>query len=161
MPAPRAKQDGKMVTHMNQSTHYRHSEFAAARPTLPGIGARIGLFCLLAAAAMPAFSQLIPVGETAAAVNYVDSSRVSRNGDLRSVWVVLDLRKTSPTGARSIGALNEFNCKEHRFKTLASYDYAEPKADGKIIKTGGNSANWADIAPDSVAGSIREVVCGD
>lgn len=120
---------------------------------------RVALFCLLAVAASPAFSELIPVGETAAAVNYVDPSQIRKDGDMRGVWVVLDLKKSTAAGAKSIRALHEFDCREARFTTLASFDHAEPRASGKIIRTGTLVDKWAPIAPDSIADSIRQMVC--
>ncbi len=83
-------------------------QYRCARAPLIERAMRLVMCCLTAMAATPAFAQLVPVGETTAAVNYIDSTNVSKNGDLRSVWVILDLKKPSAAGARSIRALNEF-----------------------------------------------------
>ncbi|MBM3347246.1 MAG: hypothetical protein FJY55_12220 [Betaproteobacteria bacterium] len=117
------------------------------------------LLVLLALAAVPASAELVPVGETLTAFNYIDADTVDKKGDLRNVWVLIEYKEKTPSGAISVRSLQAFDCAAAKYTMQSSYDYSEARASGRLLRAKGRTDRWTSISPASVAENIGQLVC--
>jgi hypothetical protein len=115
---------------------------------------------ILALLAASARAELIPVGETVAAVNFIDAKTVEKSDNLRRVWLVLDLKQKNARGAASMRALYDIDCEESKFMQLASLEFSEFGGAGSLLRTQSRITRWAPIGPESAAEGVRRHVCG-
>ena len=132
--------------------------------TLPGAPAHTGgmripaliLFALLAASAR---AELVPIGETEAAFNFIDAKAIEKSDHMRRVWLVLDLKQKKASGAASVRALYDFDCEASRFTQLASLEFSDAGGAGALLRTQSRIKRWASIGPESAAEGVRRYVC--
>ncbi len=123
---------------------------------------RIALTILLTLATAPAWAEWTKVGETAGSVHYLDAATISKDGNLRRVWEIQDLKAHLPTGEVSRRAMSEYDCTEQRFRTLSVTDFMGPMATGEILLTGRDPEsfrNWHAIPQGTIAQLMLKFVC--
>ena len=113
----------------------------------------------LALLVAPARAQLVPVGETEAAYNFIDAKAIEKRDHMRRVWLVLDLKQKNASGAASMRALYDFDCEASRFTQLASLEFSDVGGAGELLRTQSRIKRWAPIGPDSAAEGVRRYVC--
>lgn len=114
---------------------------------------------LLAFLAASARAELVPVGETEAAFNFIDAKAIEKSEHMRRVWLVLDLKQKNASGAASMRALYDFDCDASRFTQLASLEFSESGGTGALLRTQSRIKRWNSIAPESAAEGVRRYVC--
>ncbi len=117
------------------------------------------LMALMALMAVSARADLVRVGETEAAVAYLDSDTVSSKGPLRKAWVVLDFKQGIAAGSNSSRVLAQFSCEAQHFKMLQSVDYSGSKAEGSVVRSSSSTGKWSHVAPDTAVGALIKAVC--
>lgn len=120
---------------------------------------RVALALSLLLAAAPAWAEWVKVGETDAAVHYIDAATIRRDGNLRRVWTVQDMRDTDPAGVRSIRALEEYDCRTERFRYLSLTAHSAPMAGGEVVAAHILDDNWTARPPGSKPSAIEKIVC--
>ena len=95
---------------------------------------------------------------------YIDRSHVTREGDSRKVWTMLDYRqpKTNSHGQayRSTRSLQQIQCKTQQVKTLSLAFYKGTRGAGDVLSSEGVIQEWQPIPPDSVLAKMAWTVCG-
>ena len=88
--------------------------------------------------------------ETQTMTFYVNRNAIEREGDIRRVWEMQDLKAADPEGVMSRRYLNEYDCKEkmHRIGQMASF--SGPKLSGKPLFNVTDWGYWRKIPPDGV-----------
>lgn len=117
------------------------------------------LLCLLALAAAPAWAEWAKVAESSDATFYLDPATIRKDGDLRTVGTLRDLKEKGKRGEMSRRALEVHDCKEARHRTLSYALYPEPMSSGQLILTNDYVSRWAVTVPDTPLWDIARFVC--
>jgi len=125
----------------------------AVRTLRQAITSALAIFALAATA--PARAEWDKVVETDVVVQYVDSTTITKNGDLRKAWRLQDFKSPTPDGKQSIRILGEYDCKGERMRILFGSSYTGPMATGESLFLGGGNVDDWDRAP---AGTMGELV---
>ena len=97
---------------------------------------RVLLSALLLLAATSVRADWVKVGEDDGAVVYVDPATLVKDGDIRRVWTLSDVKWSRGDNVVSLRTLDDFNCKEVRRRTVFRVSYSGPMATGKVIDSG-------------------------
>lgn len=109
--------------------------------------------------AAPALAKWMKVAEFDSANHYIDPATIRREGQVRGVWVVIDAKQRDKDGVLSWRALEEYDCKEGRYRLFSPTGYSEPMAGGTVLRSEIGSGKWTYIAPDTPAETKRRLVC--
>jgi len=99
------------------------------------------------------------VSTTAEDTAYVDRATIRKDGNLRKVWEITDLKQRDTTGAMSVRARFEYDCKDERYMLLTLSTHTEPMAGGTTIVSGKGSEKWQEIPPGTAAEHMLKIVC--
>jgi hypothetical protein len=88
--------------------------------------------------------------ETQTMTFYVNKNAIEKEGDIRRIWEMQDLKAPDPEGVHSRRYLNEYDCKEkiHRIGQMVSF--SGPKLSGKPLFEVAEWGYWRKIPPDGV-----------
>ena len=120
---------------------------------------RIALTLSLMLAAAPVWAEWVKVGQTYAAVHYVDPATVSRDGNLRRVWAMQDMVETRADGVMSIRALQEYDCAQDRFRYLSVTTHSRPMAGGYVLAEHELRDAWGTRPSGRNPTAIAKIVC--
>jgi hypothetical protein len=103
----------------------------------------------------------VKVSESNQTVIYIDPTTIRKGGNIRRVWMLQDLKIRDKFGDMSRRSLDEFNCKEQKYRTLSLLAYAEPMASGKEIGFDYLPTDWRNIQPDkkNAASTTLKLLC--
>lgn len=121
----------------------------------------VALACLMAACAAPAMAEWTKVGEVANyQVSYIDYDTIRKNGNLRKVWGINDLKSDDPMGFISNLFKMELDCKEEKVRILTMSRFHQNMAQGMpAIKVTPAYPEWEFVPPNSQFSAILKVVC--
>ncbi|HEY8068874.1 MAG TPA: surface-adhesin E family protein [Burkholderiales bacterium] len=132
---------------------------------------RVVLTLLLILTAAPAWADWVKVGEASKTVFYVlsantdyyiDPSTITKDGNIRKVWEILDLSDKGPHGERSILVSVEFDCLQKLMRMSNATGHSHPMASGEIIKLSQLPDDWIILRPgkeDAIFFKILNAVC--
>jgi hypothetical protein len=120
---------------------------------------RLVLTVLLMVAAVPARAEWVLNGESGIASYYADPSTVRKNGNLRRVWAVIDLKRRDPSGALSYRVLFEYDCKSEEGRILSRSTHAGPMARGDVLVSGDVGSEWHHIPPATPDEGMLRMAC--
>ena len=120
---------------------------------------RLVLSLLLALAAVPARADWVKVVESAEGVLYFDPTTISKDGDLRSVWTIQDLKQRHKDGELSRRVLREYDCKEQRRRALSFSMHSDPMGDGRTLYSQTHPSKWRSNTPGTTGDAISQIVC--
>jgi len=107
----------------------------------------------------PAWAEWLWVAESDYADFYIDPSTIRKDGNLRKVWEIQDLKQRHKDGELSRRFRVERDCKEERYKFLSFSTHSGPMASGTTLTTQLGSGQWDDIPPNSVGETVLKIVC--
>ena len=88
------------------------------------------------------------MSETNDGIAYIDFKEIRKDGNLRKVWELQDLKQRDKRGAMSRRARVEYDCKNERTRILALSLHAELMAGGEVlISAGADPIAWQDSPP--------------
>ena len=119
--------------------------FLAARRWLAGVVVLAGT-CSGAAWAM-SWTRLV---ETQTMTFYVNRNAIEKEGDIRRIWEMQDLKAADPEGVMSRRYLNEYDCKEKMHRIGQMVSFSGPKLTGKPLFEVSEWGYWRKIPPDGV-----------
>jgi hypothetical protein len=92
---------------------------------------------------------------------YVDRATLRKDGNLRRMWSIQNLKQRNKDGEISRRIRYEYDCKGERSRALALSTHTEPMADGKTLFSSSGDLNdpWNDIPPESAGERILKIVC--
>jgi hypothetical protein len=118
------------------------------------------MMLLLAAMSSSAMAEWVLVGEGTNGTNfYIDPKTIKKDGNLRRAWLVTDLPTADDRGIHSRLALQEFDCKGERRRTLSLSVHSGPMAGGNVIRNQDSQGNWQYIAPGTTGEAMLKLVC--
>ncbi len=97
--------------------------------------------------------------ETSRSVVYLDQATLRKEGNLRSVSVLTDLKSQGPSGQRSMRTLYEYDCEKKQSRGLSISSHSGPMATGEIIARYDAPDVWSDVLPGTASESILRFVC--
>ena len=103
---------------------------------------RIILCFLFALVATPALAEWEKMAENDDIAYYIDPATTRKDGNLRRVWTVQDLKQKGKNGEMSRRALVEYDCKEERSRTLSYSLYSEPMSGGQKLISNDYYSRW-------------------
>jgi hypothetical protein len=120
---------------------------------------RLALFCALALVTAPALAEWEKVLETDAAAYFMDSATLQKNGSLRRVWQVQNLKQRDKDGELSRRALVEYECREGINRTLSIAMHADAMGEGKKLDAYSDPSSPRKVVPGSSGEVILKLVC--
>ena len=120
---------------------------------------RLALTVLLMLATTVACAEWVRINETDTGVIYVDPTTIRKDGDLRTVWGLTNLKTRDSAGELSRRRLDEYDCKQERYRIVSISTHSEAMAMGRILTRDSDSSEWQYAAPGSVAGDLLGFVC--
>jgi hypothetical protein len=117
---------------------------------------KIILACLLATSAASAFTEWAKVAETDVGTSiYIDYKTIRKDGNLRMVWEITDLKQRNKDGEMSRRIRSEYDCKEERANVLSISHHTDGMTAGKTLGIWTYSTPaWSHIPPGSVTETI-------
>ena len=79
--------------------------------------------------------------------NYIDPATIRKEGSLRKVWEILDLKQRHKDGEMSRRSRSEYDCKNERRRFMSISEHSEPMARGETLRSVTNTSGWYDIPP--------------
>jgi hypothetical protein len=121
---------------------------------------RAALIALPMFAAGPAWADPVTVAESGSSVIRIDPVTIRKDGDLRRVWVLQEMKPRTSAAPLSMGSLREYDCKALRFRMLSLSSHPESAALGDVHATGNEAgSSWNAIVPQTDAAAILSFVC--
>lgn len=120
---------------------------------------KIALALVLAAVSGVAMAEWVEVGESDSLSLYIDPATIRKDGNLRRVWVIHDLKQRDKDGVMSLRGLLEYDCKEARSRDLSSSTHSGPMAGGKMLDSYSSRGNWNYIPPGTTGEAVLKFVC--
>ena len=115
----------------------------------------IGLMML----ASSTWAEWVFYSETDRSTFYYDPATIRKDGHIRRVWELNDLRKRHKDGEMSRRYRAEYDCKQERMRYLGLSEHSEPMAAGKLLNTFGEDKDWREVPPGTVLETILKIVC--
>ncbi|MFZ9252411.1 MAG: surface-adhesin E family protein, partial [Hylemonella sp.] len=104
-------------------------------------------------------SEGVRVGETADVGFYIAPTTVRKDGDLRKVWSIQDLKERHIDGDLSLRAREEFDCKQERSRLLSLTTHSGPMATGDTLWKTSEPREWNDVPPDTLLEKKLQIIC--
>jgi hypothetical protein len=121
---------------------------------------RVVLTLLLMLAAAPVWAQWMKVDEKDNAIHYIDRATISKNGEMRSVWVTQYLREKGPDGEMSRRAFLEYDCAGRRFRYLSIAKHSVPMLGGQTLSFQGTKPQGSGDTPVPIdETTVHRIVC--
>ncbi len=107
----------------------------------------MGLMFVAGSAQSQAWTRL---GETEQVTLYVNRNSIERDGQVRRVWEVQDLKQADPDGVMSRRYLNEYDCFHKMYRISQMTSYAGPMLSGKKLFEIDSPGYWRKIPPNGL-----------
>jgi len=115
----------------------------------------IGLMML----ASSAWAEWVMYSKNESETFYYDPATIRKDGNMRRVWELQDLRMRRKNGDMSVRMRIEYDCKQESYRFLGLSGHSEPMAGGAVLGMEGEDNKWRAIAPDTNANTILNLVC--
>jgi len=106
-----------------------------------------------------AWAEWVMYSETDRTTFYYDPATIRKDGHIRKVWQLSDLKKRHKDGEMSRRMRTEFDCKQERMRYLGLSEHSESMAGGAVLITVGEDNEWRVIPPDTSLEDIFNIVC--
>lgn len=120
---------------------------------------RLSLFFALAFIAAPALAEWEKVSESDIASYFIDAASLQKNGTLRRVWQVQNLKQRDKDGELSRRALVEYDCRAAENRTLALSMHADAMGEGKRLDAYSDPSSPRKVVPGSSGDAVLKLVC--
>ena len=90
---------------------------------------------------------------------YYDPATIRKDGNMRQVWRIQELKQRTADGEKSRRMRIEYDCKEERYRILSASVHSEPLAEGKVIYSEIKDNIWTVIPPASASEAMFKIVC--
>ena len=90
---------------------------------------------------------------------YLDPATIRKDGNMRRVWRVQELKQRTADGEKSRRMRIEYDCKEERYRILSASVHSEPMAGGTVLTQEGEANDWTAIPPNTTGERVFNLVC--
>jgi hypothetical protein len=121
---------------------------------------RVILSILLLLFASPLWAEWVVISKIAnGTVFYIDPLSIQKDGHLRRVATLMNLKEKNKEGKQSARALEEYACQAEQNRVLSYSDHTEPFAMGEILSSSDTPTQWKSLAPGTIGQAILLLVC--
>ena len=120
---------------------------------------QIQLLFLCLVLTSPAWAEWVKVADHSEGILYIDPATMRKDGNLRKVWTLSNLKKRTKNGELSIRSRQEIDCKEERIRILSASSHTDFWTDGKEIFHTDAIANWYEVPPNTDLQKSLQIVC--
>jgi hypothetical protein len=114
---------------------------------------------LVLGGATGAWAEWVRVVETDHVDFYIDTASINKEGHLRRVWEMQNLKQRDKDGELSRHAMTEYDCKLRQTRILSLFTHVDPMANGKILLHVNGPLPWKDIASNTIDEAYLRLVC--
>lgn len=118
---------------------------------------RTAVFLALILATSAAWAEWVKVEDVVSLDYYYDPQTVRKDGSLRRVWEVQNLKNKRKATALSRRARIEYDCEHQKFSALSVFTYSGLMGSGERLSGSDSALAWHDIEPGSLA--VLKLVC--
>jgi hypothetical protein len=120
----------------------------------------IVLALLLLVATGPAWAQWVKENDAENPIHYIDSSSITKIGEMRRVWVTQFLREEGVDAEMSRRALLEFDCSGRRFRYLSIAKHFAPEVGVHASSPKGDNSQKSDYVPTPIDyQKVHRIIC--
>ena len=91
---------------------------------------------------------------------YYDPATIRKDGNIRRVWQLQDLKERGRLGEMSRRARYEYDCKQEQVRFFGISEHSEPMAGGAVLATA-EDKEWRAIPPGTPLETIFNIVCAN
>ncbi|MDV6343538.1 surface-adhesin E family protein [Nitrosomonas sp. Is37] len=94
---------------------------------------------------------------------YIEPSSIKKSGDRATMWSLINYgtpMQVENMKHLSSTELDEYDCKDKKYKTLAFYWYPDPNAKGNVTYSETTSSNWEAVISNSPTEVAWKTACG-
>lgn len=106
-----------------------------------------------------AWAEWVKYSETDRTTFYYDPATIRKDGHIRRVWQLEDLRMRHKDGEMSRRSRIEYDCKQERMRYLGLSEHSESMAGGQVLNTFGEDDKWREIPPETPLETMLKIVC--
>lgn len=117
------------------------------------------LLCLLALVAAPVWAEWVLVSETEYTYAFIDPTSIRKDGNMRRVGELYDLKKPYTNGELSRRKLSEYDCKEERSRFISLTVHSEHKGRGEVLAAMFIPTELDDVEPSTINAAQLKFVC--
>ena len=122
------------------------------------------LITLLVLCSGPVYAEWVLVSrdDEAELTVYVDPDTIHRNGNLVTMWGLIDYKTIQIIAGDSLLSIrrqNEYDCAEVRTRMLAFTWFSGNMGSGQALHSDSDEDKWKPVAPDSVAEALWKIAC--
>ena len=99
------------------------------------------------------------MGETDEGSFYIDTASVLRDGHVRQVWELTDLKQRDEGGELSRRTRVQYDCKRGRTQVLAISTHWEPMAAGATLLSVAREGLWKEVPPETAYAAAFKLLC--
>ena len=111
---------------------------------------------LLASSAQADWAKM---GETDEGSFYIDTASVLRDGHVRQVWELTDLKRRDEGGELSRRIRVQYDCKRGRTQVLSISTHWEPMAAGATLLSVAREGLWKEVPPETAYAAAFKLLC--
>ena len=123
---------------------------------------RIVLMTLLLIVTRQAWAEWTKFWEGDGSIFYADAASMKkdpRNPALRSMLQLINFKKPDSHGVLSSKLLVQYDCKKKMSRTLYVFEYAEPRAKGKVLFSSSEADAWESLVASSNEMELLKSIC--
>lgn len=114
---------------------------------------------MLTLLASSAWADWAKMGETDEGSFYIDTASVLRDGHVRQVWELTDLKQRDEGGEMSRRIRVQYDCKRGRTQVLSISTHWEPMAAGATLLSVAREGLWREVPPETAYAAAFKLLC--
>jgi hypothetical protein len=107
----------------------------------------------------PAWAEWVVIATTERATFYFDPATIRKDGNMRTVWLLIDHNERDRIGSMSTRLRREIDCKKERERIISRSAHSGPMLTGELIISSSNIGEWDDIPPQTVVAKQLKTFC--
>lgn len=120
---------------------------------------KIFLSALITLLADSAWADWVKMGETDEGSLFIDTTTVLRDGHLRQVLELTDLKQRDEGGEMSRRTRVQYDCQLGRTQVLSISTHWEPMAAGKTLLSVAREGLWKEVPPETAYAKAFHLLC--
>lgn len=126
----------------------------------PGSGSARILKIVCAPVASTDLAKWVKIGMTEnGSVFYIDPASIRKDGNLRKVWAITDLKQRGEDGKVSMRGREEYDCKKEQSRLHEFSTHSDRMAGGVTLWSRDGVSEWSAVPPGSISADILKIVC--
>jgi len=106
-----------------------------------------------------ACAEWVVIATTERATFYFDPDTIRKDGDMRTMWLLVDQKERDKLGSMSMRYRREIDCKKERERIISRSVHSGPMLTGELMLQSSNIGQWDDIPPQTVVDIEMKTAC--